>query len=115
MSELFPTISSPIDHCFSSYKPCEVGVPQGSILGPLIFLIFINDLSYSLTSDIEQYADDTTVSESDSSLQVISDNLTQSCEKISSWMNQNQLKLNPDKTHIMLLGTQRRLLNCQDS
>ena len=62
-----------IDHCFSNYLPCEVGVPQGSILGPLIFLIFINDLSYSLKSDVEQYADDTTVSESDADLHKISE------------------------------------------
>ena len=85
--------------------PCEVGVPQGSILGPLIFLLFINDLSYLVNSDIQQYADDTTVSESDSNIQVISENLTNSCDKISSWMSQNMLKLNPDKTHILLLGT----------
>ena len=103
-----------IDHCFSSYKPCEVGVPQGSILGPLIFLLFINDLSYVVNSDIQQYADDTTVSESNNSIQVISENLNSSCDIISMWMSQNMIKLNPDKTHILLLGTQRRLMNYND-
>ena len=103
-----------IDHCFSNYLPCEVGVPQGSILGPLIFLIFINDLSYSLKSDVEQYADDTTVSESDADLHKISEDLSSSCKTISLWMSQNHLKLNPDKTHILLFGTQRRLLSTQD-
>ena len=88
-----------------------MGVPQGSILGPLKFLLFINDLSYLVNSDIQQYADDTTVSESDSNFRVISENLTNSCDKISSWMSQNMLKLNPDKTHILLMGTHRRLMN----
>ena len=104
-----------IDHCFSSYLPCEVGVPQGSILGPLIFLLFINDLSFLIKSDTEQYADDTTVSESDKSIQTLAANLTESCETISTWMSQNQFKLNPDKTYILMLGTQRRLRNNEDT
>ena len=51
-----------INHVYSTYLPCEVGVHQGSIWGPLIILLFINDLSYSLNCDLEQYADDTTLS-----------------------------------------------------
>ena len=103
-----------IDNCFSNYIPCEVGVPQGSILGPLIFLIFINDLSYQVKSEVEQYADDTTISESDKNIQSISDHLNESCETVTAWMSQNQLKLNADKTHILMLGTQRRLASLDE-
>ena len=65
-----------IDHCFSSYLPCEFGVPQGSILGPLIFLVYVNDLAYQLTCPLEQYADDTTMSESHKSIEMLSSKLT---------------------------------------
>ena len=51
-----------IDHVMSDFLPCEVGVPQGSNLGPLLFLIFFNDLPQFLSCDVDAYADDTTMS-----------------------------------------------------
>ena len=50
-----------IDHALSDFLPCTVGVPQGSNLGPLFFLIFFNDLPHSLNCEADAYADDTTL------------------------------------------------------
>ena len=51
-----------IDHTLSDWLDVSVGVPQGSILGPLLFIIFANDLPYLLSSNLDQYADDSTLS-----------------------------------------------------
>ena len=62
-----------IDHCYSSFLPCNVGVPQGSNLGPLFFLIFFNDLPFTLQCDIEAYADDSTMSATGKDVKTIGD------------------------------------------
>ena len=100
-----------IDNVFSSFLPAEIGVPQGSILGPLIFLIFVNDLAYSLDCSLEQYADDTTLSATSQQVTTTSDILTENCSRLSNWMGENQFKLNASKTHVMTLGTDVKLSN----
>ena len=57
----------------------------------------------------EQYADDTTLSASTFTAGETSSILTNNCEKITNWMSENQLKLNPDKTHMMTVGTSHRI------
>ena len=78
-------------------------------MGPLIFLLFVNDLSYLLTCDKHQYADDTTLSATDKNMDVISNTLTTYCEYLSTWMSMNKFKLNAGKTHMLTVGTQKRL------
>ena len=58
---------------------------------------------------MEQYADDSTLTATGSTMEEINDKLTYSCQQVSDWMESNQLKLNADKTHILTLGTDRRL------
>ena len=103
-----------VDHALSDFVPCEVGVPQGSNLGPLFFLVFFNDLLYDLKSDVDSYADDTTLTATAKTVSEIGIKLTSDCARVSNWMSSNRLKLNPDKTHIMTLGTAERLRILQE-
>ena len=97
------------DHTLSDFLHCEVGVPQGSKLGPLFFLIFFNDLPSTLENEVDSYADETTITATAPTVAEIGSSLTEDCAKVSQWMRSNKLKLNPDKTHIVTLGTQHRL------
>ena len=98
-----------IDHILSSFLPCDIGVPQGSILGPLFFLLSVNDLPSLLSCEIDQYADDSTLTATAKSTQEINNILEENCALVSNWMAENQLKLNADKTHLLTLGTQERM------
>ena len=102
------------DHTFSQFLQCKIGVPQGSNLGPLFFLIFFNDLPRTLVNEVDSYADDTTISATASTVEEIGNLLTEDCARVSQWMKKNKLKLNPDKTHLMTLGTQERLRNSSE-
>ena len=75
-----------IDNAFSDFLPCEVGVPEGSNLGPLLFLIFFNDLPSCLSCDFEAFADDSTLSVSGIDVADISQKLTENCRALSDWM-----------------------------
>ena len=98
-----------IDHVLSEFLPCEVGVPQGSNLGPLFFMLYVNDLSFVLSCNIDQYADDSTLCATSKNINEISETLEDNCEIVSNWMAENLLQLNADKTHNLTLGTKERL------
>ena len=103
-----------IDHTLSEFLACDVGVPQGSNLGPLFFLIFYNDLPYSLDCEVDVFADDSTLTATADNVEEIGTKLTVEGDKVSQWMLSNKLKLNADKTHLLTVGTQQRLLTLPD-
>ena len=98
-----------IDHALSDFLHCPVGVPQGSNLGPLFFMLYVNDLPGILNCNIDQYADDSTLYATAKTIQEINEVLEKSCDNVSNWMAENMLQLNADKTHVLTLGTRERL------
>ena len=82
---------------FSTWKNVSAGVPQGSILGPLLFLIYINDLTEGLSTNAKLFADDTSLFSVIHDIQTSANNL-KDLERISNWTAEWKMNLNPDTT-----------------
>ena len=82
------------------------GVPQGSILGPLLFIAFINDLPLHVNSaQIDLYADDTTLTSAANfdSVGVLQSSLTTTISEVDQWATANKLPLNEGKTKVLII------------
>ena len=93
----------------SALKRILSGVPQGSILGPMLFNIFINDLFYIVGEEnLHNFADDNTVSDNALSLNELIQQLQTLTESTISWFDQNNMIANPSKFHAIIIRKDRK-------
>jgi hypothetical protein len=118
-----------IDGSQSEFLSVEVGVPQGSILGPLFYLLYTNDLPEVMHEEhchynqlkmnrfntmcvecggMAVFADDSTVTVTDPDPEVLSHKLTEKYNHIANYFTDNRLKVNDDKTHLLVMMTKQK-------
>ena len=103
----------------SSIREIETGVPQGSILGPLLFIIYMNDIhTVSDNFHFVLYADDTTLSSPmgsfargcNGNIELISTSINSGLNKIADWLAVNKLSFNVKKTKFMIFHYRQRVI-----
>ena len=93
-----------LDGEHSDWTGLTKGVPQGSILGPMLFLLFVNDLSDVVQHcTVNLYADDTTIYSTDENPVVLGARMEKDLESVANWIKMNDLKMTVVKTQLMVL------------
>ena len=103
-----------VDSAKSDKKRLDYGVPQGSVLGPILFTLYVQPLTGILelyNCHFHFYADDTQIYQSSppGSIHNVITNVEECIDHVKQWMNANKLKLNQEKTEVIVTGTSQKL------
>ena len=93
----------------SSFDQIKSGVPQGSLIGPLLYLCYSNDMHLSVKNELLLYADDSVILVYDKDPNVISQKLAEDLKTCNEWLIDNKLSLHVGKTECILFGSSRKL------
>ena len=100
-----------VNASFSNWTELLLGVPQGSVIGPLVFSIYINDLFYvSKLTNVCNYADDTTFPTCDSDICILIKRLDHDSLLAIVWFETKYMKLNEDKCHFIISGYKHEII-----
>ena len=103
-----------IENHLSSAANVSSGVPQGSVLGPLLFILYINDLPLAVgLSSVMLYADNTVIFTAASNIDQLQLTLSLDLNNVSNWLTANGLFLNLKKTEYVFFGTRQRLVRSE--
>ena len=98
-----------VNDTISETRPMTVGVPQGSILGPVLFIMYINDMvDVNNFSKICLFADDTVIYYAHRDITQATEAVQQDLLAIDSWMNENKLTINIKKTQYMIISSHHK-------
>ena len=104
-----------IGSSFSDLLEVILGLPQGSILGPILFNIFINDIIFFvLETEVCNFADDTTLYACERTLDTVLIKLMKDTKRVTEWFKVNSMVANPQKFQLMILGTETMHINDRD-
>jgi len=103
-----------INITYSKKQSITCGVPQGSILVPLLFSIYINDLPKASNFTTRLFADNTALIIHDKNLETLNVNITSELIKVEKWLNANKISLNYSKTKYLLIKPKTRNATLSD-
>lgn len=103
-----------MDGVLSDSCGIRCGIPQGSILGPLLFIVYINDLpGCDLNSNVRMYADDTCLTVANVNEKILEQQMNHDLHEIHTWLIANKLSLNVVKTNYMIVAGQNKIRNLE--
>ena len=99
-----------INRSVSSKESVKTGVPQGSVLGPLLFILYINDLPLHLNNELTNnlFADDSSMHASSKSIDHLNSSLQNGLNDANTWCSKNSMSIHPEKTKSMIVTTRQK-------